>query len=318
MSHHSLAELVSHARRLLVHKAVEDHPIIRLADRLEPKLRQAFLQAIQNIHDQVALDDLAIAYLSGHVTQMEVEAQLNQLSNLGEAVDPIIRQGFLLGSQQAMDAIAGADIGLSLSLVNPAAVSYAQEQAAELVTLTNEAARDAIRQVVAAGLQRGDDPYTVARLIRSIVGLNGPQGEAVTNFYDRQSELVDQGEITAEQALNRTERYSAAKMRERADMIARTEAITSLNHGQQALWEQAKTHGHLNPDVTFRQWIISQDEITCEAICLPMDGVEVGLDEPFILPDGSETMVPGADAHPNCRCTVGLTFHGDDVTSLFP
>jgi SPP1 gp7 family putative phage head morphogenesis protein len=88
----------------------------------------------------------------------------------------------------------------------------------------------------------------------------------------------------------------------RADTIARTESMRAANQGQSELWDQAVDQGLLTGDEQ-QEWIVTPDDKLCP-ICEPMDGVTTGLDDTFDV-DGDE--IDGPPAHPNCRCTVGLT-----------
>jgi len=73
------------------------------------------------------------------------------------------------------------------------------------------------------------------------------------------------------------------------------------------LWKEAKSQGLLDPDRTARVWIVTPDDRLDEVLCMPMDGEETGLEEPWIMPDGREAMVP-QDSHPQCRCAASLKF----------
>lgn len=88
----------------------------------------------------------------------------------------------------------------------------------------------------------------------------------------------------------------------RAQTIARTETMTASNQGQLEAWEQAKEAGLLSGGEQ-KEWIVTPDDRLCP-ICEPMDGVNVGLDEKFVV-NGEE--LDGPPAHPNCRCTIALT-----------
>jgi len=81
--------------------------------------------------------------------------------------------------------------------------------------------------------------------------------------------------------------FTAAKTY-RAQAIARTETAQAFSH---ANYQTAVATGL---DLT-RTWLVSPDERTCP-ICLPLDGVTVGLHESY--PGGLE---PGF-AHIQCRC----------------
>lgn len=87
----------------------------------------------------------------------------------------------------------------------------------------------------------------------------------------------------------------------RAERIARTEVMKASNAGQQNLWDQAVEGGMLSGNEK-KEWIVTPDDRLC-AVCEPMDGVVVPMDEPFDV-NGELMLEP--PVHPNCRCTVGL------------
>lgn len=76
--------------------------------------------------------------------------------------------------------------------------------------------------------------------------------------------------------------------RQRADMIATTEVTRAFAEGNTAAWQATGI-------ITQRQWQTAADERVCP-ICGPLQGVVVGMDEPF---PGD---LPGPPAHPHCRC----------------
>lgn len=93
--------------------------------------------------------------------------------------------------------------------------------------------------------------------------------------------------------------------RDRADLIARTETMTASNAGQVGAWEQAIDEGLLT-GLEGKEWITTPDDRLCP-VCEPMDGVVVAFNEDFDTEDGRVSYPP---AHPNCRCTVGLSAIG--------
>ena len=88
----------------------------------------------------------------------------------------------------------------------------------------------------------------------------------------------------------------------RAEVIARTEVMRASNEGQLEAWDQATEAGLLT-GTEMKEWIVTPDDRLCP-ICEPMDGKNVALDEDFDV-DGDQ--VDGPPAHPNCRCTLGLS-----------
>lgn len=88
----------------------------------------------------------------------------------------------------------------------------------------------------------------------------------------------------------------------RAEVIARTETMRASNEGQLEAWDQATEAGLLTGDES-KEWIVTPDDRLCP-ICAPMEGETAGLAEDFDV-DGDK--IDGPPAHPNCRCTIGLS-----------
>lgn len=187
-----------------------------------------------------------------------------------------------------------------LDLTNPRAIAAAQKYSYDLVTDITAQTRAAIRRTIVAG-QRGQ--LTVDRQadrIRRAIGLNEQQAVAVMNLDMglREGGILTEGQIT--------QRVASAvddALDYRAEMIARTESIRASAAGQQELFYQAAENGFLGADAQ-RAWVASPD--AC-GVCLDLDGVEVGLDEPWES-DGEEVMLP--PRHPMCRCTIAITDPG--------
>ena len=88
--------------------------------------------------------------------------------------------------------------------------------------------------------------------------------------------------------------------------------ITSSNHGQLMLWNQAAEKGLLDPRTTRRIWIATSG--ACP-YCAALDGKTVGFTEQFSsereAADGTPkdpVIVMAPALHPHCRCTSSLVF----------
>lgn len=181
-------------------------------------------------------------------------------------------------------------VAMSFDASNPAAVEWAEQNAARLVTNVTADAKQAIRAIITEGLDHGVPPAKSAQLIRASIGLTERDAAAVMK---RQIELMESG-LTADVAASRAEKYAAKLTRSRAMTIARTETMKAANEGQSQLWSQAKDAGLLTGREK-KVWIVADP---CP-ICAALDGERVGLDEDFSI--GSDP-----PAHPNCRCTIGI------------
>lgn len=86
----------------------------------------------------------------------------------------------------------------------------------------------------------------------------------------------------------------------RAEMIARTEAVSSANGANMTAWE-------LSGVVEGKEWLSIQDESTRDTHRV-MDGKTAKTGELFTLPNGEQALGPGMFTDPaetiNCRCTL--------------
>ena len=113
--------------------------------------------------------------------------------------------------------------------------------------------------------------------------------------------------LKPEQIDKMVEAYQRKYLQYRAQTIARTEALRSLNAGQRLAWTQAVEQGIVQGSLIRRRWVVAKDERTCPT-CRPIprmnegeEGFGIGVDEEFRTPAGPMRLPP---AHPNCRCTV--------------
>lgn len=180
---------------------------------------------------------------------------------------------------------------LRFDRTNPEALAWARARAGQLVTSTTAEARAAVRAVVAEGFEAGLPPVLQARLIRDIVGLTPRDARAVL----RQQARNLAGGMAPDRAAASATRYAGKLHRRRALTIARTETMAASNQGQQALWNQARRAGSLDSSL-MKTWLTADP---CD-ICAPLEGEQVPIEGEFSLGDNPP-------AHPNCRCTMGLT-----------
>jgi hypothetical protein len=203
---------------------------------------------------------------------------------------------------------------------------WAEQHAGQLVTQITQTTRDALGTAVRDAMAHGrtigqlqqevrgiltqvpittplQTPAQQAQHVRALTGLTPRQGGQVERFREG---LLSRG-ITGDKLVTRVERKAAQLLRQRAEMIARTESITAAAAGQQALWEAAEREGLLDSGRARRFFVLTPDERLC-AICRAIPGMNpdgVGLHEPFQTPIGP-VMHPAV--HPACRCSTVLGF----------
>lgn len=216
---------------------------------------------------------------------------------------------------RALKAAAHGDT-FAFDQTNPQAVEWASHNAAVLVKDVTDETRAAIREIITLAFNEGIPPARAARMIRGVVGLTSRGATAVDNLRLRIEEhpggLVRAGNVPirvpedgmTSARLERTlQGYADRLTRQRALVIARTETLRASNEGQRQLWHQAVQAGLLSGHER-REWIATPDERECP-ICEELDGKTAGLHEDF--ESASEGGIIGPPAHPNCRCTTGIT-----------
>lgn len=311
-----------------------DDAIIQVADRLEPRVRKAFLDAVATAGSAITLKDLAEAVQSGDMSK--IIALLNgafagALQGVGltagvASLRDAVQATFAAAAQAAIkDLPARVSTSLSFNLIDQRAVDWLNRYTFDQVQQITADMRQTIQQTVLRAFREGGHPYEQARTIRGAIGLTARQEMAVANYRraleeGRLSETLeralrdgryDRGVLSAirngrtldQERIDRmVQRYRERYLQYRAQTIARTESIRAANQGRMESWRQAREQGLIGDDAQ-REWIVSGDERTC-AVCNDLDGETRGLDEEF-----APGIMQPPDPHPDCRCSLALVFN---------
>jgi hypothetical protein len=227
---------------------------------------------------------------------------------LEEGFIPALRETIFAGSRASrrpLETALGRKIKkqvtatqtIDLQLRNLRAEEWVNAEAALLVREVSNETRLAVQSIIMRGQQEGLSVAQQGRLIRQHIGLTQRGEEAVLN---RMALLRRQG-LSDEAVEAAGRRYYEKLVRQRAQLIARTETIRAANRGQQALWEQAMVEGFLDLERK-KVWIVTPDDRLCP-LCEGMEGQTVPVSQPFNSPLGP-VMTP--DLHPGCRCAMAL------------
>ncbi len=183
---------------------------------------------------------------------------------------------------------------LRFDLQNPFALRWITQHAAELVTAVTAETKAAIRAVVLQGFVDGVPPKRFAAQIKSMIGLTERDAKAVLRYWETLNQ--DRNALRANEM---ADTYADKLLRLRSENIARTETIAAAANGTQQSWRQAQANGLIAPE-SKRVWIAASESGRTCPLCMALDGVQVGLEEPF--PGGYMT----PPRHPSCRCAIGL------------
>jgi len=193
-----------------------------------------------------------------------------------EQLEPALRPTLLAGAQKAANRM-----GVSVSPwlpVNPQVQEWSRTYVGRQITLITNETREAIRQAVGKRLSEGMNPGKLSRELREhVVGLNAPQAKASMN---RRARLVASGmsdaKIEADMA-----KYTARQLRQRAEMIARTESAAAYCEGELESYQMEGV----------RQVEHSAANDAC-SLCMSLNGKRYSISE-------SRGRLP---VHPHCRC----------------
>jgi hypothetical protein len=277
--------------------------VVMAADRLDPYLRRRFIEAIKLAQNRINLNDLQLALRAGNLQRILETLHLIELEgDLRAGTSEVIQRGYLAGAKIGADKLVRSGVSVRFDLINPHAVQWSEKRSGTLVKEITEKQHDTVKTLVSDSLRTGRTVQEVARSLRDVIGLHPRQERAVRNLRTR---LEGQG-LPSHTISDRLTRYAGQLLRQRADMIARTELNRAAQFGQKEQWDLAASLGLFDQKTAKKEWQTTVDDLACE-ICLDMDGTVIGYQERWELPDDRKIVVP-TEVHPHCRCSESLVF----------
>jgi hypothetical protein len=201
---------------------------------------------------------------------------------------------------KSMDDVRRAAAGMTVD-VNPYSIKWIEDHGLELVTQgISPQQKDVVTSIIQSTMEVGGRPTAALDQIKANIGLTARDFNAANK---RMALHLDSG-LSVGQATELTDKYRDQLLKNRAQLIARTETIAAQAQGRKDAWLVAEEGGHL-PEV-IRRWLAPppgpNPNAPCE-ICLDLDGTTAKLKEPYESMAGP---VDGPPAHPACRCTETL------------
>jgi len=157
------------------------NPIRAAAEKLEPGLRRAFLEAIQGLASAETAA-LVEAINLGDVNRVLELLGLADDALVTSAMTAALNEVVMAGAQAAPISISGRRVQFAFDVVNPRTVDAIQQYRLNLIRQINDTTREAIRHSLRQGLEAGINPRTIARDIQQTIGLTTRQTQAVANF----------------------------------------------------------------------------------------------------------------------------------------
>lgn len=264
------------------------------------------LRGISSIKQNLTADDMRRAFMSGNYDAVREELGSSIKGVMGKAIDGAIR-GVHDALIPTLPTNARAELRYDPS--NPRISRYLNTRAGNLITTSEDGMLEAVRAMTTGALATGMSVPQAAATIRDSIGLNAPQARALANY---KANLFDQG-IPTDRASDLATAYSERLLDQRATMIAGHEVRNAQNVGQLDIWQEG-VKADLLPAKSEKQW--STDANPCEEWCEQMDGVTVGLDEPWEVKSTRNgrvqlVQVP-SETHPNCYCIMLIVLGEDE------
>lgn len=304
--------------------------LIRL---LEKKLGLTWSDITDWLREQNALDAIA--------TRLEAQDYAGAVADLDAAAEKFaadLQAAYVEAGQKAAAWLDGKidDKLIRFDQTNDLAVQRARTNRYELVRGFTAEQRAITRNVITDGVRRGVNPREMARDLRDSIGLTESQEQQVRNFrrslengewsrvlgYELRDKRADRtirrlqrdgGELTSAQIDQLVERYRKNRINDRAEVIARTEALRAAHDGHDDAMRQALDRGDVSADQLEATWNAGPATKFAREDHQAMDGKTVPWGEDFELPDGTRMRGPGdprggAKHNLRCRCCKSTDF----------
>lgn len=306
----------------------------KLIDRESTRIATIFRAAVKNVKEDMDLDRIARLLERGQVSQALEEAK-----KITDSLAMASQRAFIGSAQDTAAWLESAGVGsILLDQVNEGAVAVMRENTLRIVTEFTDQQRRATQAALVEGITQGINPRDQARAFRDSIGLTQTQIEHVSS-YRRALERVGQSGIpTGEQsaplrralrdarsdkvvsrAIKRmtplspdqiermTERYRQRYIKHRSETIARTEAMSAVNQGNDEAFRQGAQQGVFELDELEREWDASGDSRVRDTHNL-LDGQKRKFGESWTTVNGT-LRYPGDPAAPaeeriHCRCVI--------------
>ena len=294
--------------------------VSRRTRQLSPALIEAILLSFQRLRDSVSDADIARAIAHGFGEQLAAQIISDAVWNVATApVRDQLRRGVLRSvtyfqQNLPLPPTTVRSLGFSFDYLSPHVVPAIRALETKVLTALKEDTRAAVRAVVERGLSDGLASRTMAKEIRSMIGLGPTQAQEVENYRDAllgangrritdynlrnrtADRLLAKGPLTPAQVERYTEAYRKARIANNASTVARTAAVDAQKAAQRLAWADAIERGIVDGDRLKHKWIGVNDDRERDAHRAMNNQVQ-----PFNQPYSNGQMVPG-DGDYGCRC----------------
>lgn len=300
-------------------------------DRIEAAMGRAYLDQVRSLVRAANVAEITRLIEAGDLAGLTQYFDAATYGGLTEQA----RAGYLAGAAQEAADLPGRVVralpGAAGAAINPAgivAATWIAQNAANIQQGIAQGQREALQQVVQAGLARGDAPRTITISViglegrtgartGGVIGLTGADAQYAQNAMDQ---LLSGDKAAMRQYLTRelrdrrldgivkraiaagtpvarddadkiVQRYTTKLLSARAEMVAQTEALGAYNAGRQAFYQSLIAQGIPASAIT-KRWKTKGDGRVRDSHRVMQGQMRAGTDA-FISGRGAAMMNPG-------------------------
>lgn len=202
-----------------------DELLVRNQRTIEIALRKWFRFTEEQIQN-----DLRSKYEKARKSSSTITAELTDWDVIeAEGVKTITPAGVKIMQSGGNAAYRHLAVEGSFDILNVPAIEAVNKFGAKLVTNVTEKTKDGINTYIKHGIKEGHSMGKVAKDLRPLVGLTGPQTQAVINY--RALLIEKRPDLSVAKIDRAVMKYTSKTYRQRMLIIARTETANAQNIG---------------------------------------------------------------------------------------
>lgn len=312
-------------------KSAEQKRLEELLAKQEKTIAAAFRRYIDTVKSRPVLRDILKALEAG-----DVNAALRILDTHIATLASSLNQVFISTATAEIEAArqlfskVSPTVSISFDPGDLEASRIMRESRLSFIRDFTESQRRAVATAISDGLATGAGPRNVARSFRDSIGLTDQQVQWVNRYrrnleeldswaldrklrdrrYDRTVEraIRDGKPLRADQIDRMVERYRQRALAYRSEVIARTEALSTVSEAREEAMRQAFEEVDMPAGRQIKVWGTAQDSRVRDTH-RAMNGQKRTGEEPFQSPSGAVLRYPGdrrapADEVIQCRCFI--------------
>ena len=265
----------------------EDFEDLRfIGDELEGELREAFYRMV-NASERYAAEfagtpNLLELIKSGSTAAIQEYAErLVSRSLIPNSLDFMnIMLAIMMRAGNATYASTTLSLPVSDALMDTIsrfAMERGREHGGQWVREISRQSAAGLRDIMLDAVKRGVGTEQLGRELRGGIMLLESQRTAHDKYVAELNDQVRLQKITQKTAARLDKLYHRRLIAWRAHMISRTETMFAVHEGQLQGWLAQVRHGLLQPQRTWIEWVVKEDDRLCDR-CAPMDGQRIRLD----------------------------------------